>query len=261
MSFTFKGVSIPYIQLLMRGDILIIAPLVDLMFGRRVRWWSWVALAMVALALFITLRARGGLDLPPLAIATVALYTAGYFFRLTIMTRVAKDGDPASLRRYFVEEKIFALPLSVACLAAFSATGLGSQADELSFGFIGVWSNPVLIWLCVIAFTLTIVSIFSIIILLDPRENAYCVPMERAASLVAGLGAAHPARLVLGPARAQRGRVDRGRDPDCRHRPAFARAAIATVAANNFVTAHETPFHAEDATQEGRAVHCKGENL
>jgi fumarate reductase subunit C len=189
LSFTFKGVSIPYIQLLMRGDILIIAPLVDLMFGRRVRWWSWVALVLVAFALFITLRARGGLDLPPLAILTIVLYTAGYFFRLTIMTRIAKNGDPASLRRYFVEEKIFALPASVACLAILSALGLGSQADELSFGFIGVWGNPVIVWLAVIAVTLTIVSIFSIIILLDPRENAYCVPMERAASLVAGVGA------------------------------------------------------------------------
>ena len=38
--------------------------------------------------------------------------------------------------------------------------------------------------------TLTIVSVFAIIILLDPRENAYCVPLERAASLVAGVGGA-----------------------------------------------------------------------
>ena len=28
----------------------------------------------------------------------------------------------------------------------------------------------------------------SIVILLDPRENAYCVPLERAASLLAGVG-------------------------------------------------------------------------
>jgi len=190
LSFTFKGVSIPFIQLLMRGDILIIAPLVDLMFGRRVRWWSWAALAMVAVALLITLSARGGLRLPPLAIATVLLYTLGYFFRLTMMTRVAKDGDPASVRRYFVEEKIFALPAAVACLAVLSALGFGSQADELGFGFIGVWGNPALVWLVVIALTLTIVSVFSVVILLDPRENAYCVPLERASSLVAGVAAA-----------------------------------------------------------------------
>ena len=110
LSYTFQGVSIPFIQLIMRGDILVIAPLVDIAFSRRVRWWSWVALGMVLLAMLITLTDRGGLKLPPLAILTVVLYTIGYFMRLAVM------------------------------------------------------------------------------ILLDPRENAYCVPLERAASLIAGVG-------------------------------------------------------------------------
>ena len=188
LSFTFIGVSIPFIQLLMRGDILIIAPIVDLMFGRKVQWWSWTALFMVLVALTITLADRGGLHLPPLAILTVILYTIGYFVRLTVMTKVSKTGDPASVRRYFVEEKIFALPLSVAALAAVSASGLGSQAGELEWGFIRVWSDPVIVPLMLIGGTLTIISIFAIIILLDARENAYCVPLERAASLVAGIG-------------------------------------------------------------------------
>lgn len=190
LSFTFKGVSIPFIQLLMRGDILIIAPLVDLIFRRRVRWWSWAALAMVAVALLITLKSRGGLGLPPLALLTVVLYTLGYFLRLAVMTRVGKDGDPATVRRYFVEEKIFALPASVVILAILSASGLGSQAGELSYGFVGVWGDPVIGWLAFIALTLTVVSVFSVIILLDPRENAYCVPLERASSLLAGVAAA-----------------------------------------------------------------------
>jgi hypothetical protein len=50
-----------------------------------------------------------------------------------------------------------------------------------------VWSDNVIWWLAAIALTLTIVSIFSAVILLDARENAYCVPMERASSLVAGV--------------------------------------------------------------------------
>lgn len=188
LSFTFKGVSIPFIQLLMRGDILIIAPLVDLMFGRRVRWWSWAALALVALALAITLTSRGGLNLPPLAILVVLLYTLGYFIRLTVMTHVSKDGDPAKVRGYFVEEKMFALPASVIFLALISASGWGDQAGELGFGFIGVWGDSVIGWLVLIALTLTVVSIFSVLILLSPRENAYCVPLERASSLLAGVG-------------------------------------------------------------------------
>lgn len=191
LSFTFEGVSIPFIQLLMRGDILIIAPLVDMMFGRRVRWWSWVALAMVLVALAITLGARGELGLPPLAIATVILYTLGYFIRLAVMTRVSKTGDPASIRKYFVEEKVIALPISIVALAALGASGLGTQSGALSWGFFGVWSSPAILPIMGIATTLTIVSVFAAIILLDARENSYCVPLERAASLLAGILAAY----------------------------------------------------------------------
>lgn len=188
LSFTFAGVSIPFIQLIMRGDILVIAPLVDIVFGRRVRWWSWVALAMVLVALLITLSDRGSLKLPPLAILTVFLYTVGYFIRLAVMTKIAKTGEPASVRRYFVEEKMIALPLSVAVLGAISASGIGGQSGELGWGFVSVWADPVFWPLLGIGVTLTIISVIAIVILLDPRENAYCVPLERAASLVAGVG-------------------------------------------------------------------------
>lgn len=188
LSFTIPDVSIPFIQLLMRGDILLIAPIVDLIFRRKVRWWSWAALAMVLVALMITLGDRGGLKLPPIAIVTVVLYTIGYFVRLAVMTKVSKSGDPASIRKYFVEEKVFALPMSIAVLAAISASGIGGQSGQLGWGFVSVWSDPVIFRLVFIGCTLTIISIFAIVILLDARENAYCVPLERAASLIAGVG-------------------------------------------------------------------------
>ena len=145
LSYTFQGVSIPFIQLIMRGDILLIAPLVDIVFGRRVRWWSWTALGMVLVAMIVTLSDRGGLKLPPLAILTVVLYTLGYFIRLVVMTRIGKNGDEATVRRYFVEEKIVALPLSIAFLAAVSASGIGGQANELHWGFVEVWTDPAIV--------------------------------------------------------------------------------------------------------------------
>jgi hypothetical protein len=106
------------------------------------------------------------------------------------MMRVSKSGDPASVRRYFVEEKIIALPLSVAALAALSASGVGSQANELYWGFVHVWSDAAIWPLIGVAITLTIVSVFAALILLDARENSYCVPLERSASLLAGIVAA-----------------------------------------------------------------------
>lgn len=190
LSFTLEDVSIPFIQLLMRGDILIIAPIVDLMFGRKVRWWSWAALVMVCVALFIVVNARGNLHLSPLAVATVVLYTIGYFLRLAVMTKISKSGDEASVRRYFVEEKIIALPMSILALYLLAASGISKQSDQLANGFIRVWADPVIWKLAVNGLLLTVISVLAAVILLDKRENSYCVPLERSASLLAGVVAA-----------------------------------------------------------------------
>jgi hypothetical protein len=191
LSFTFQGVSIPFMQLLMRGDVLVIAPLVDLMARRRVRWYSWVALVLVALGLILTIGNRGGLHLPPLAIVTVVLYTLGYFVRLAVMTKIGKTGDPNLVKGYFVEEKMVAIPVAVLALAILSALGLGSQGNQLSFGFVGVWASSQLLPIAGLSLLLVLVSLFSILILLDPRENTYCVPIERSASILAGTAAAY----------------------------------------------------------------------
>jgi drug/metabolite transporter (DMT)-like permease len=201
LSFTFKGVSIPFMQLLMRGDVLLIAPLVDLIGGRRVRWYSWVALVLVAVGLTLTIRTRGGLYLPPLAILTVVLYTVGYFVRLFVMTKVGKSGDSNTVKGYFVEEKLVAFPVATLVLAALSAFDVGSQSGQLGFGFVDVWTSNQMGWVLVIAVLLVLVSIFSILILLDRRENTFCVPIERSASVLAGIAAAFVlSRLSLGPA-------------------------------------------------------------
>jgi hypothetical protein len=191
MSLTFTDVSIPFMLLLMRGDILLIAPLVDLIFRRRVHWWSWTALVIVGFALSLVVHQRGGFHLPPLAIATVVLYTIGYFLRLAVMTHIAKRGDPTQVRQYFVEEKLVALPMSIVALSAVSFLNLGNQSGELFRGFTMVWTDPVFWPLFGIALTLTVISVFAAIILLNPNENSYCVPLERSSSLLAGLFAAY----------------------------------------------------------------------
>ena len=198
LSLTFEDVSIPFMQLLMRGDVLIIAPLVDLIAGRRVRWYSWVALVLVSIAMALTMWERGGLHLPPLAIAAVVLYTIGYFIRLSVMTRVAKNGDENSLRGYFVEEKIIGMPLAIVGLVLVTLSPLANQGSELNWGFVQVWSSDAiwpLFWLSVV---FTGIAVFAALILLDPRENTFCVPFERAASILAGTAAAYVLAIVFG---------------------------------------------------------------
>jgi hypothetical protein len=201
LSFTFQGVSIPFMQLLMRGDVLVIAPLVDLATGRRVAWYSWVALLLVGVGLALTISHRGGLHLPPLAIITVVLYALGYFVRLAVMTKVGKAGDSNTTKGYFVEEKLVAIPAAVATLAAISVAGIGAQGNELSFGFVQVWSSAHLAAILLLSGLLVVISIFSLLILLDPRENTYCVPLERSASILAGTAASYIlAAMSLGKA-------------------------------------------------------------
>lgn len=187
LSYTFAGVSIPFMQLLMRGDLLIIAPLVDLVSGRKVRGYSWAALVLAAIGIFASVGERRGFHLPPLAWLTVALYTAGYFVRLTVMTKVAKTGAPGSVQKYFVEEKIVGIPLAVMALGVLSLFGLGAQGDQLGWGFVQVWTSEQLAAIAALAVLLFLVSIFSIVILLDKRENSYCVPLERSSSILAGV--------------------------------------------------------------------------
>jgi hypothetical protein len=201
LSFTFAGASIPFMQLLMRGDVLVIAPLVDLASGRKVGWYSWVALLLVGAGLTLTISRRGGLHLPPLAVLTVVLYALGYFVRLAVMTKIGKTGDPKAARGYFVEEKLVAIPLAIAALAAISLSGFGSQGGELGFGFGQVWGSNQLGAILGLSALLVVVSVFSLLILLDPRENTFCVPIERAASVLAGTGAAYIlAAMSLGSA-------------------------------------------------------------
>ena len=198
LSFTFEGVSIPFMQLLMRGDLLLIAPLVDLLGRRKVRWYSWVALLLVAVAMLVTVGERRGFQLPVLAWLTLALYTVGYFVRLWVMTRIAKTGTSESIKMYFVEEKLVGIPLAVLLLVLLSSVGDGAAGSQLSFGFVQVWASPELAAITALSVLLFVVSVFSVVILLDKRENSFCVPMERSASILAGVIATFVLSLFFG---------------------------------------------------------------
>ena len=163
----------------------------SLVLGRRVRWYSWIALGLVAVGLIITIHARGGLYLPVLAIVTIVLYTLGYLLRLLMMTHVAKSGDTRASKGYFVEEQLVAIPLALAGLALLSIFHLGDQGNQLEFGFVRVWASAQLPYLVVLAALLFFISIFAVMILLDRRENTFCVPFERSASILAGLAATY----------------------------------------------------------------------
>ncbi|MFV4725606.1 hypothetical protein ACNJUL_20900, partial [Mycobacterium tuberculosis] len=143
LSYALTGVSIPLMQLLMRGDILLIAPIVDAIGGRTVRWWSWVALGLVGLGMVFAFSGRGSLSLPVAAYVVVLVYTLAFFGRLLVMTRIAKDGDPENTKVVFVEEKLIGFPVALLALAGLGLSAGWSGPDEqLRLGFVAIWTMP-----------------------------------------------------------------------------------------------------------------------
>lgn len=191
LSLTFPGVSIPFIQVLMRGDALIVAPLVDKLNGRKVHWYSVVALVLVAAALAVTIRNRGGLNVPLLCLLTIILNVLGYFLRLMVMTRFAKNADPEALKRYFVEEQLVAYPFALAVLGALAWFGGAKPLLELRWGFTTLWTQSLAWSIVPLGVMVTMQGVVAASILLNKRENTYCVPLERSASVIGGVIAAY----------------------------------------------------------------------
>jgi hypothetical protein len=199
LSYTFTGVSIVFMMLLMRGGVLVIAPLVDAVTGRRVSVPSWVALALSLGALLVAFFGAGrtGTAMTIVAVVDVLIYLLAYFFRLRFMSRLAKSHDPDATRRYFVEEQMTATPAIVLFLGILALVGEGSWADQLRVGFTELWLHPELLWIIVVGILSQGTGIFGALVLLDSRENSFCVPVNRASSILAGLVASAGLSLFL----------------------------------------------------------------
>ena len=83
LAYTFGKVSVVFVALLMRGGVLVIAPVIDRISKRRVRWFSWVALGLSLAALVAAFASSGDTTMPILCVIDVACYLGFYFTRLT----------------------------------------------------------------------------------------------------------------------------------------------------------------------------------
>ena len=135
LAYTFEGISIVFALLLMRAGVLILAPLMDTLFRRRVHWYSWTALAICLGAITVALAHSGDYLLSVAAVVNLALYLGGYVLRLQSMTRVAKSDPPDIARGYFVEEQLVSMPLLVIGPALLALIGPGEMASSLRDGF------------------------------------------------------------------------------------------------------------------------------
>src|SRR5205823_6453827 len=135
LAYTFSGVSILLALLMMRGGVLILAPIVDGLFKREVRWFSWTALVLSFMALAVALTDVQSYQMTVIAALNIAAYLTGYLLRLPCMNRWAKSEDKKASYRYFVEEQMVAMPVLVAVPAIFALIGQGEIMMELRRGF------------------------------------------------------------------------------------------------------------------------------
>lgn len=190
LAYTFEGVSIVFVMLLMRGGVLAMAPVVDLWSRRRPRPAAWVGLGLSALAVLVAVgdpRAVGAVHLSGAAVLNIAVYLAAYAVRLRVMSREAKSGDDTATVRYFVEEQLVVAPLTLVMLVAFAAIGHGEMMQAVRAGF-GLLGEPGLAGpLLAVGVFSQLVGIFGTLIFLDPRENTFSVSVNRASSVLSGV--------------------------------------------------------------------------
>ena len=198
LCFTFSGVSIVFVLVLMRGGVFIIAPVIDRVFRRRVRWFSWAALTLSVAALLVALADVNNYRMSVVATLTIAAYLMGYLLRLPFINKLAKSDDEVSTRRYFVEEMLVALVLLVAIPAVFACLGEGNIASELRQGFTGFFSDRVTIPAIIIGALYAGLFCFGTLIYLDCRENSFCIPLNRGSSLLAGVFASYALASFFG---------------------------------------------------------------
>ncbi|MFO0756541.1 MAG: hypothetical protein U0359_08630 [Byssovorax sp.] len=199
LSYAISGVSIVFMMLMMRGGVLVIAPLVDALGKRHVRWFSWVALALSLGALLVTFSIRTSYALTAIAAVDVLIYLAAYFIRLRFMSHLAKSDDPTARTRYFVEEQMVATPAIVMALGLLALVGGdGAITSAIRAGFTDVASSGAVLGGIAVGLLSQGTGIFGGLILLDRRENTFCVPVNRASSVLAGIVATLAMTALLG---------------------------------------------------------------
>lgn len=216
LAYTIDGVSIVFAMLFMRGGMLIMSPIVDTIFKRHVRWFSWAALGMSLAALLVTNLwpyAFEGATFGEKALMNTMLaidlivYLASYFFRLSFMSKLAKSENDDDTKKFFVEEQMVGTPsvLIILFIAQFFApladptSGFGKLLVDIHNGFFTFWAHPtqIIITAALIGFFSQFNGVFGGLILLDKSENAFAVPVNRCSSILAGVMATVSLHIVF----------------------------------------------------------------
>lgn len=189
LAFTFGGLGIVLVLVLLRAGTLIIAPVVDQIVGRRVRWFSWSAMLVSLAAVLVALSDAASYTLTIAAALDIAAYLAAYFFKLQFMSRLAKSDDRNATLRYFVEEQMVASPLFLLALVVMAFIGVGDIMLGFRIGLTSFVLTQAAIYAVLVGLCYAALCVCTTMIFLDRRENTFCVPMHCGSSMLAGFTA------------------------------------------------------------------------
>lgn len=194
--FSVKGISIVLVLVLLRGGILIIAPLVDAIVGRSVRWFSWAAMLTSLGAVLVVLGDAANYKLTLAAVLIISAYLAAYFIKLQLMSRLAKTADKRATLRYFVEEQMVASPLLLIVLVVLAMLAPAGPMTDFRTGLTTFLLSTEAAFAAMVGLAYAGLCICTTLIFLDRRENTFCVPMHCGSSMLAGLVASYVLSLA-----------------------------------------------------------------
>ena len=212
LAYTIDGVSIVFAMLLMRGGMLIMSPIVDTIFKRKVRWFSWAALAMSIAALLVSnlwepfFAGKSVAEVTAfntLLLIDLAVYLGSYFVRLSMMSKLAKSDNDDDTKKFFVEEQMVGTPSILILLFVLSFFGADAGRETflggIHYGFYEFWTHPMSVIgiAMAIGFCSQFNGVFGGLILLDKSENAFAVPVNRCSSILAGVTATLALAIVF----------------------------------------------------------------
>jgi protein-tyrosine-phosphatase len=194
LNFTFPGVSILLVLVLMRIGTLLLSPSVDLLRYRKIHWYSAVAIGLCVVSAVVALADVDNHVLTIGAVASLLTYVVAYAGRFLIMSRHAKRGNSSTDRRYFVEEHMTTPVWQVAILAAAALAGSGPLREGFTTFLVSSAAVPAfLIGVCYEG-----LFVFTSLIFLDRREYSFCMPVHVCASLLAGVVASFGLGVLFG---------------------------------------------------------------
>jgi hypothetical protein len=100
---------------------------------------------------------------------------------------LGKCEDRSVCYRYLVEEQLVAAILLLAIPAVLALIGHGQIMSELRHGFTNFFTSGATAPGLLIGALYACLYFFGTLIYLDARENTFCIPLNRASSLLAGL--------------------------------------------------------------------------